>query len=73
MNLTENIKFNIFKKSKPNKQILKLFSNLISEDNEILKSLSTNYKDNWNKKTILKYKKFSNILLIGMGGSIMGI
>ena len=72
MNLTENIKFNIFKKSKPNKQILKLFSNLISEDNEILKSLSTNYKDNWNKKTILKYKKFSNILLIGMGGSIMG-
>ena len=72
MNLTENIKFKIFKKSKPNKQILKLFSNLILEDNEILKSLSANYKDNWNKKTILKYKKFPNILLIGMGGSIMG-
>ena len=72
MNLTENIKFKIFKKSKPNKQILKLFSNLILEDNEILKSLSADYKDKWNQKTILKYKKFSNILLIGMGGSIMG-
>ena len=72
MNLTENIKLKIFKKTKPNKQILKLFRNLILEDNEILKSLSADYKDKWNQKTILKYKKFSNILLIGMGGSIMG-
>ena len=72
MNLTDNINFKNFKKAKPKKKIFKLFSKLILENNEILKSLSSTYKDSWNKETILKNKKFSNILLIGMGGSIMG-
>tara|TARA_Y100001970_G_scaffold166297_1_gene203372 strand:+ start:5369 stop:6538 length:1170 start_codon:yes stop_codon:yes gene_type:complete len=72
MNLTENIKFKSFKKETPKKKILNLFTNLIYENNEILKSLSNSYKDSWSKKTILKLQKFSNILLIGMGGSVMG-
>ena len=72
MNLNENINFKNFKKAKPKKKIFKLFSKLILENNEILKSLSSTYKDSWIKETILKNKKFSNILLIGMGGSIMG-
>ena len=38
----------------------------------MLKSLSANYKNSYNKKTILKFKKYSHINVIGMGGSILG-
>ncbi len=72
MNLTENIKFNNFDKKKPKKKLFKLFKNLLNENNQILKSLSDLYEDSWSKNTILKFKKFKNFLLIGMGGSVMG-
>jgi len=76
--LTKNINFKNFKLKKNNKnnknnQIikndLKLF---LREDNTIIKSLRLNYKYSYNKKDILKLKKYSHIRVIGMGGSILG-
>ena len=34
--------------------------------------MRNSYKDSFTKKNISKYKKYSNIVLIGMGGSILG-
>jgi glucose-6-phosphate isomerase len=70
--LTKNIKFKNFKIKKNSKQIKKDLKNILLNRNAVLDSLSTNYKNNFNKKTILKFKKFSNIRIIGMGGSILG-
>ncbi len=72
MTQIEKIKIRNFNKAKPKKKILSLLNTLIEEDNHIIKSLKNTYKDSWDLKKIKKYKKFSNITLIGMGGSIMG-
>ena len=70
--LSKNINFQNFGFNKSKKKILELFKKLIKEDNEILNSLKNTYKDKYSKKTVLKFKKFSEITLIGMGGSILG-
>ena len=70
--LSNNIKFKNFSLNKSNKKILNIFKKLIAENNEILNSLKNNYKSSYNKKIILKLKKFSEIHLIGIGGSILG-
>ena len=70
--LTKNIKFKNFKIKKNSKQIKKDLKNILLNRNAVLDSLSTNYKNSYNKKIILKFKKFSNIRIIGMGGSILG-
>ena len=72
MAIIENIKIKNFNTKKPKKKIEKLLNKLLDEENQIIKSLNKNYKDSWNLKEIKKYKKFSFITLIGMGGSIMG-
>ena len=35
--------------------------------------LSKNYKFNFSRKELEKFKKYQNIVLVGMGGSILGI
>ena len=72
MTQIENIKIKNFNKKKPAKKIKNLLNKLIEEDNHIIKSLKKNYEDSWDLKKVQKYKKLSNITLIGMGGSIMG-
>ncbi|MDA8701972.1 glucose-6-phosphate isomerase [Candidatus Pelagibacter bacterium] len=72
MTLTKNIKFKNFRLIKTQKKIRNLLKKLLNEDNQILKSLSKSYKDSYNKNTLSKLKKYSNIVLIGMGGSILG-
>ena len=72
MKLTNNIKFQNIKIQKTNKKIQKLLYNLLNTENHILNSLNKSYKDSWNKKTKLNFNKYKNIILIGMGGSIMG-
>tara|TARA_Y100000816_G_scaffold288002_1_gene271737 strand:+ start:79 stop:1245 length:1167 start_codon:yes stop_codon:yes gene_type:complete len=72
MPIIENIKIQNFNKKKQKKKIKILLSKLLGEDNQIIKSLNKSYKDSWNLKEIKKYKKFSHITLVGMGGSIMG-
>ena len=70
--LTNNINLKNFKILKKNKKITKLLDDLLNEKSEILNSLSKSYKDSYKKKDILRFKKYSNITLIGMGGSILG-
>ena len=71
--LTKNINFKNFKLKKDNKQIKKDLEKVLKENNEVLKSLNTNYKNSYNKKTTSKFKKYSRIRVIGMGGSILGV
>ena len=54
--LTKNINFKNFKLKKNNKKIKIDLNQFLNENNEILKSLSQEYKNNYNKKTILKFK-----------------
>tara|TARA_B100000073_G_scaffold329816_1_gene317736 strand:+ start:41 stop:361 length:321 start_codon:yes stop_codon:yes gene_type:complete len=72
MTQIENIKIKNFNKDKIKKKIKILLDKIIYEDNHIIKSLRNTYKDAWDLKKIKKYKIFSNVALIGMGGSIMG-
>ena len=71
--LTLRIDFkNFHTRIKSKKNLKKKLKSLIKENSEVLKSLSLNYKNNFNKKKLVKYKKFSNFRVIGMGGSILG-
>ena len=70
--LTKNVFLKSFKKKRLDKKIFKLFQNLVKEDNQILRSLNSSYKDSFNIKKLSKLKKFKEIVLIGMGGSILG-
>jgi len=72
MKLTKNIIFQNFKTKKTDKKVQKLLNNLLNKENHILNSLNKSYKDSWNKELISNSKKYKNIILIGMGGSIMG-
>ena len=70
--LTKNDNFKNFKVKKFSNKIQKDFKILLNENNEILKSLRLNYKNSYSKKTISKFRKYSHIRVIGMGGSILG-
>jgi glucose-6-phosphate isomerase len=70
--LTKGVKFTNFKTKKKSLLIKKKLISLLKSKNEILNSLSQNYKDNFTKNIILKYKKNTNYRVIGMGGSSLG-
>ena len=70
--LTKNIRFNGFPKKKIRKNLKIKLKNLLRENNEVIKSLSSNYKDNYRLKKVKKNCDSNYIRLIGMGGSILG-
>ena len=70
--LTKNISFKNFKVKKNNSKIKRIFLSLIKEKNEVLLSMSKNYKNSFNNKIINKYKNNYNFRVIGMGGSTLG-
>jgi len=70
--LTKNIEFKNFKVRKSDKKIFYLLKKLLKEENEILNSLKKNYKDTFNNKTVAKLRKYTEIRIIGMGGSVLG-
>ena len=73
MYFSKNIKFEGFKsKIKKKKIILRYFNSLLRENLQTLISLKPNYKNNYSKNLINKFKKFKNIRIIGMGGSVLG-
>ena len=73
MYFSKNIKFEGFKsKTKKKKIILRYFNSLLRENSQTLISLKPNYKNNYSKNLINKFKKFKNIRIIGMGGSVLG-
>jgi len=70
--LTKNIRFKNFKKKIDTKIIRDSLKKLLKEKNEIIKSLGTTYKNNYNNKIIKKYQKYIDVNIIGMGGSTLG-
>ena len=72
MKITEAIYFKNFKKKKVNKRLFKLLKDLTSKENQIIRSLTSSYQNSYSNSIILKLKKYSEIKLIGMGGSTLG-
>ena len=70
--LTKNIKLKLFRKKKLNENLKKKLTILLNEENFVIKSLKKQYKNNFNKQTISKFKNFINYRVIGMGGSSLG-
>jgi len=64
--------FKNFLNIKKNKIIKKDLLNLLKKQPKLFETLKTNYKYSYSKKIISKYKKFSNVRVIGMGGSVLG-
>ena len=64
--------FKNFLSIKSTKIIKKNFLNLLKDQPQLFETLKPTYKYSYSKKAILKYKKFSTIRVIGMGGSILG-
>ena len=72
MNISQTIFLKGFKIKKTNKKIITVFKELTGKENHLLNSLSKFYKVSYTKKILNKYKKYSNITLVGMGGSSLG-
>jgi glucose-6-phosphate isomerase len=70
--LTRCINFKNFLNIKKNTKIKKDFKNLLKNQPLFFETLKPTYKYSYSKKIPLKYKKFSNMRIIGMGGSILG-
>ena len=74
MKITKNIDFNNFKNKVNQKNVYKNFKLLIKNKNEIINSLTPEYKSRYSKNFIKKLKKsFYELRVIGMGGSILGL
>ncbi len=69
---TKKINFKNFIIKKFNKEISKDLNLILKEKNKAIESLSTFYKYSYNKKIISKIKKYKDVRVIGMGGSILG-
>ena len=64
--------FKNFLSIKKNLKIKKDFQNLLKNQPLFFETLKPTYKYSYSKKIISRYKKFSNIRIIGMGGSTLG-
>jgi len=70
--LTKGINFFNFKIKKNSTLVKKNLISILKSKNEVLNSLSQNYKNNFTKKLLHKYKKEIDYRVIGMGGSSLG-
>jgi glucose-6-phosphate isomerase len=69
---TRNFHFKDFYKKKKNKKLLFFLKSLLSSNTEIIKSLQSNYVYSYKKNFVEKFKKYKDIRIFGMGGSILG-
>src|SRR5210317_135904 len=74
--LSKNIKFKNFQNQKTNisfkKKFLSILKDIKIKRNQVMISMSKEYKDSYSVKIIRKLRKFKTITLIGMGGSVLG-
>ena len=63
---------NFSKKNKNFKKLKVILNSIINTDSEIIKSLKTKYKYSYKSSLLRKIKKFKNIRIFGIGGSILG-
>ena len=71
--LTKNINLKEYSIKGNQSKIKTKLKNLLNKNFEVLASLKTTYKNSYKKKLILKLKNHSNLRIIGMGGSILGV
>ena len=75
-NFFKNYFINLSKYNKNLKRTKKIFNSFIVDlkNNQIplLESYEKNYKFDFSKATVKKFSKYKNIVVIGMGGSILG-
>ncbi len=69
---TKNITFKNFSLNKNNLRIKKDLNLFLKTNSELLKSLTTKYKYSYKKSLLKRYKNFSILKIIGMGGSTLG-
>ncbi len=70
--LTKFVSFKGFIKKKKSKILQKYLKELISSEDEVITSLTKEYKYSYTKKFLKKFKKFKFIRIFGMGGSSLG-
>ena len=70
--LTNNINFINFKLNKKKSNVKRNLKLILKEKNQVILSLSKEYKNNFNKKLAKFFKKNLDYRIIGMGGSSLG-
>ncbi len=70
--ITNGIIFKNFLINKKLKQVSKDLNHILKKKNQVIQSLSGDYKNSFDIKKMNKYKKFKNFRVIGMGGSSLG-
>ena len=70
--LTTGINFTNFKIKKKLSAVKKNLTSILKKKNEVVNSLSQDYKSSFNKIFLHKYRKSDNYRIIGMGGSTLG-
>ena len=70
--LTKNINFINFKLKKKNKKINLKLKSLLKENNSVIQSFRSTYRDSYNKKNFKSLNKNFDYRIIGMGGSTLG-
>ena len=70
--ITAGIFFRNFRKKINSKNLKKKLHLILRENNNVVQSLGKNYQDCFDNKKIKKFKKFTDIRIIGMGGSSLG-
>ena len=70
--ITNGIIFKNFLIKKKFKQVSKDLNHILKKKNQVIQSLSANYKNSFDIKKLNKYKNFKNFRVIGMGGSSLG-
>ena len=68
----KDINFKNFLNIKKNPKVKKSLEFLLKNQHKLFDTFKPSYKYSYSKKLISKYKKFLNIRIIGMGGSILG-
>ncbi|MDC0642532.1 glucose-6-phosphate isomerase [Candidatus Pelagibacter sp.] len=70
--LTSSINFKNFKIKKKISIVKKNLTSILNKKDEVVNSLTKDYKNSFGKNFLYKYKKSSNFRIIGMGGSTLG-
>ena len=71
----KNINFKNFeiKKNKKDKDINEILRNIIKQKSEVILSFTNGYKNSYSNNILKKLNNFKKVILIGMGGSSLGV
>ena len=72
MKISRSISFEGFKFKGLKKNLKDKFKKILYENNEVINSLRTSYKNSYSKQIVSKIKKYPEVNIIGMGGSSLG-